>query len=286
MTLKLCRRIFAGDDAGDDVTERTPEYEALLKGVIAQHKGKKEALLKHVIRSRREVVQHARAYQYLIHAMVIENEPLTEDPIKKFHSILCKGVDITHEDGNETPSTAYAGRYRQIHVSAGNTMFTSPKFAPSEMAKFVADFSDEVQQVQTDQCLDPSALAAKYCLLFVQIHPFQDDNGRTCRMILNAILCKYAGIIVPMGEHDEERAEYLGIRQRASAEMEGAGEFATFVLQRATTRLRALKQKFAGRAAKSGKFGASSSTPSVSGTMVDQKGEVAAGCGMSMVERR
>jgi len=174
------------------------------------------------------------------------------------HSILCKGsVDITHEDGNETPSAAYAGQYRQVPVSAGNTMFTSSKFVAREMAIFVAAFNDEVQQAEKDQCLNPFALAAKYCLLFVQIHPIQDGNGRTCRMILNAILCKYAGIIVPIGEHDEERAEYLGIKQRASAEMEGAGELATFVLQRATTRLRALKQKLAGRTAKLESPGAS-----------------------------
>lgn len=261
MTIDLCRRVFAGDDVGEEVGERTPECEALLRGVIAQQKHKKERVHKHVIRSRREVIQHARSFQYLIHAMVVENEPLTEDLIKKVHSILCKGVDITHDDGNETPSAAYAGRYRQVPVCAGNTMFTSPKFVAREMTKLMTDFNDEIQQAEQNRCLDPFALAAKYCLLFVQIHPFQDGNGRTCRMILNAILCKYAGIVVPTGEHDEERAEYLGIKQRASAEMEGAGELATFVLQRATTRLRALKQKLAGRTAKSGNAGASSSGP-------------------------
>ena len=90
-------------------------------------------------------------------------------------------------------------------------------------------------------------------------------------MILNTILCKYAGIIVPIGDHDEERAEYLGIKQRASAEMEGAGEFATFVLQRATTRLRALKQKLARRNAKSEKRGAISDTTAASGMPVESK---------------
>ncbi|MCJ1367425.1 hypothetical protein MMC16_006558 [Acarospora aff. strigata] len=250
VTINLCRRIFAGEDVGEEFAERTPEYEALLKGVIAQQRGKREQVHKHVIRSRREVVQHARAFQYLVYVMVVENDPLSEDLIKKVHSILCKDVNITHEDGHETPFAIYAGRYRQIPVSAGNTMFTSPKFVPREMAEFIATFNKEVQEAEKNQCLDPFALAAKYCLSFVQIHPFQDGNGRTCRMILNAILCKYAGIIVSIGEHDEERAEYLEIKQRASAEMEGAGELATFVLQRATTRLRALKQKLSGRANK------------------------------------
>ncbi len=32
-------------------------------------------------------------------------------------------------------------------------------------------------------------------------------------MILNAILCRYAGIIVPIGEQGEERDEYMGIKK-------------------------------------------------------------------------
>ncbi|MBV5323390.1 Fic family protein, partial [bacterium] len=96
--------------------------------------------------------------------------------------------------------------------------------------------------------IDPFSLAAKYSMEFVQIHPFRDGNGRMCRIILNAILCRYAGIIVPIGEHDEERDEYLGIKRRASQEMEGHGEYASYVLKRSLTRLRALKKKMAGKA--------------------------------------
>lgn len=150
LTINLCRRIFAGDDIGDEVPERTLEYEALREGVIDQQRSKKEKTHKHIIRSRREVIQHARAFQYLIYAMVVENEPLTEDLIKKVHSILCEGVDITHEDGDDTPSAAYAGRYRQVPVSAGNTMFTNPRFVPREMAQLMADFNKESQQAEKD----------------------------------------------------------------------------------------------------------------------------------------
>jgi hypothetical protein len=42
----------------------------------------------------------------------------------------------------------------------------------------------------------------------------------------------------------------LGIKIRASDTMEGAGELATFVLKKASTRLRTLKQKLAGKASK------------------------------------
>lgn len=59
-----------------------------------------------------------------------------------------------------------------------------------------------------------------YSLWFVNIHPFADWNGRTCRLILNAVLAKYAGIIVPLGEKDEEHDVYLEVADRESASQE------------------------------------------------------------------
>lgn len=41
----------------------------------------------------------------------------------------------------------------------------------------------------------------------------------------------------------------MGIKKRASQEMEGHGEYATFVLQKGVTQLRRIKQKLAGKKA-------------------------------------
>ncbi|MCJ1448112.1 MAG: hypothetical protein MMC23_008625 [Stictis urceolatum] len=172
------------------------EYRAKLDNLVAT--GSKDRSREHAIRGRREVVQHAEAFQYLIDAIVTQNEPMTEGLIKK------------------TSPAAYTRRYRSTPVSAGNTMFTSPAFVSREMEKFVKDLNRDIDDAGKSGLLDPFALAAKYCLQFVQIHPFQDGNGRVCRLILNTILCKYAEIMVPIGEHDEDRQAYLGIKRRAS----------------------------------------------------------------------
>lgn len=76
-------------------------------------------------------------------------------------------------------------------------------------------------------------LAAKYCDRFVNIHPFKDANGRMCRLILNEILIKYAGIVVPLGEKNEDRAEYLQIAQESSKVGGHAGQLGTLVLANA-----------------------------------------------------
>lgn len=62
-------------------------------------------------------------------------------------------------------------------------------------------------------------------------------------MILNAILCRYLGVIVPIGEDEDERKEYMAIKVRASQECEGHGAYANFVLKRAVRKVRTLKKK-------------------------------------------
>lgn len=67
---------------------------------------------------------------------------------------------------------------------------------------------EELAAAEEKMSIDPFSIAAKYSLEFVQIHPFWDGNGRICRMILNAVLCRYGGIIVPTGEHVGEGEVY------------------------------------------------------------------------------
>ncbi|KAH7188203.1 Filamentation induced protein by cAMP/death on curing [Fusarium flagelliforme] len=195
------------------------------------------------IRGHREVVQHMRAYQHILHHFAILGEDMTEDLIKNTHAILCKGVPIIEVP--EVPSEKYAGIYRTCCVGAGNTMFVTPQYVPTKMTEMCANLKRELEEGH--QHLDPVSLASKYSLRFVEIHPFQDGNGRMCRMILNAILLRYVGIVVPIGETGEDRVEYLNIKKRASRDMEGHGEYATFVLKKGARSVQKLKQKIHGK---------------------------------------
>lgn len=80
----------------------------------------------------------------------------------------------------------------------------------------VADYNLSIRRAKTEGFLDPFALAAEFAHRFVNIHPFVDGNGRVCRMLMNAILFCYAGVVVPLGEREEGREKYFGVVVRAS----------------------------------------------------------------------
>ncbi|KAE8381494.1 fido domain-containing protein [Aspergillus bertholletiae] len=238
-TIKICEKIFCGEYVDPEhITEREGDYE---KKLISAIRSKTKA--SHIIRSRREVIQHALALNFLITEMVIKDKPLSEDLILRTHRILTESINTA----GGIPWEEYSGRYRKVHVHAGNTNFVSPKYVPEKIRELIDNFESDVQKIETSHILDPFTLAAKYCNDFVMIHPFADGNGRMCRLIMNTILLKYAGIVVCLGEHDESRQQYLDIQRRAGEHMEGSGELAALILKKSIARYRTLKQKISGK---------------------------------------
>ncbi|KAI8295062.1 Fic/DOC family protein [Colletotrichum sp. SAR 10_98] len=252
ITVHLCRKIFAGEEVGD-IPERTEEYENQLLELQRKQGNNATMPAQYILRGRLEIIQHARAFQHIIHHFVVLQEDLTEDLIKETHKILTRGIPIIEKGFKDVQPEEYGGIYRKVPVGAGSTMFTVPQHIPAKMKQMCANLKAELENAQNQNSIDPFSVASKYSMEFVQIHPFQDGNGRTCRMILNAILCRYAGIVVPIGEQGEERTEYINIKKRASENMDGHGEYAFFVLQRALTRLREMKKKLSGKAKGKGK---------------------------------
>ncbi|PVH71714.1 hypothetical protein DL98DRAFT_563821 [Cadophora sp. DSE1049] len=200
----------------------------------------------YVIRSRAEIIQHALALQYIMQKVAFDDLPLSEDIICESHKILTKGIDAMN--GPEVVSSnSYGGVYRTVPVMAGATCFVTPAKVAGCMKDFISEYNKDVRRYEDEGLMDPFWLAAKLCDRFVNIHPFLDGNGRMCRLVLNAVLLKYTGIIVSIGEHDGERKEYCDIAVRASATMEGPGELAVLVLKKATQRFKTLKQKYSSK---------------------------------------
>jgi Fic family protein len=233
-TVRLCMLVFKGEALGE-YEERSEEYQERLEKFLARGTEAGDAVK--ITRTRREVVQHALAFQYMVEAFVQRDEPLTEELILRTHAIMCDKI----ESASGHSSEKYAGMYRQKDAFAGTTRFTKPSDIRGAMASLIKSLNDDIAEAEKTQSLDPFMMAAKYCDRFVNVHPFADGNGRVCRLILNSILLKYGGIVLPIGEHDTNRDRYLQIAMRSGQAGGYPGELGTMVLEGAVRTLRRLK---------------------------------------------
>lgn len=120
------------------------------------------------------------------------NQPLTQELIKQFHYELKSGVFEDRANG-------YAiGDYKKRPNMIGINKTVLPAEVPLEMEKLLSWYN--AQNITLNALAE---LHARYEI----IHPFQDGNGRTGRMILfRECLCHK---IAPFIIEDANRPEYL-----------------------------------------------------------------------------
>ena len=195
----------------------------------------------HIVRSMREVVQHAAAFYHIVTSFVTNDMMISEELIKETHQILVNGIGSG--SAGFLSNKEHGGSYRTEDVFVGAMALPKANTIPAAMRSMVRKLEKDLDAAVKLGRLDPFALAAEYCDRFVNIHPFRDGNGRMCRLVLNAILIKYAGIVANVGEHDQSRDEYLDIA-RESTEVGGhAGALGSLVLTEAKNTLRRMKAK-------------------------------------------
>ncbi|KAJ5736050.1 uncharacterized protein N7483_001175 [Penicillium malachiteum] len=208
ITWNLCMMIFRGENVSEDIQERDEEYQKIK---AERMKAKLSTSSSAILRSRREIVQHAKAAAYIITQLCLHDQDLSEELILETHRILTYKVDA-----ETAPWTEYSGVYRSVDVSAGFNTFTAPTALPIKMKEMIRQLDSDMSEAIKSGSIDPISLAAKYTHIFVNIHPFLDGNGRMCRLILNSMLLKFGSFIVCLGELGPERSLYLEVASSAS----------------------------------------------------------------------
>ena len=115
----------------------------------------------------------------------------TQTEIKAIHNILFNGT---------MPSKA--GKYRTEGVWAGekNRAYPDPDAVPDKMADLVHYLE------RNEGILHPVQLAAEAHFRLTSIHPFQEGNGRTARLLMNLLLLRAGYPIVVI--HKDMREAY------------------------------------------------------------------------------
>ena len=145
-----------------------------------------------------EALDHYDAMLY-IRELGGQSARLTEGDIRSLHSLVMR---------RSRPDLAgrYADLSRYVRTETGRHLFPSPAEIPSLMGDLAAWLSDAPATAET-------AFTAHRRL--VDIHPFNDGNGRTARLLMNLILIR--GGYPPVAVRPEDRLAYINALQQAQA---------------------------------------------------------------------
>lgn len=155
------------------------------------------------IRDCYEATGHAKAYDYMLRLARSNALSITEDVILRLHFLFYSGIDAEH-----------AGVYRTDQVFITGTTYVPPaaEDVPELMRSFVEDLHRKASR------LHPVEFAAFAHRRLVDIHPFQDGNGRTARLLMNLILISQGYCVVsipPILRHDYMVALQQAQRERS-----------------------------------------------------------------------
>lgn len=158
------------------------------------------------IRDCYEATGHAKAYDFMLDQARSQKFVLTEEIILRLHHLFYSGVDADR-----------AGAYRTGQVFITGTEYVPPaaEEIPGLMREFVAELNEK------RNVLHPIHFAAYAHRRLVDIHPFQDGNGRTARLLMNLILVNKGYCIVsipPILRHDYITALQQAQRSKAPSD--------------------------------------------------------------------
>lgn len=146
-----------------------------------------------------EAIDHFDAIRY-VRELARRGTRLTEMDVRVLHGLVVKRSD-----------PAIAGRYadqgRFVLTETGRHAFPSPVEVPALMGDFAVWLSAE---------LDTPATAFTAHRRLVTIHPFNDGNGRTARLLMNLVLLR--GGYPPISVRPEDRLAYIIALQQSGPE--------------------------------------------------------------------
>ncbi len=134
-----------------------------------------------------EAINHKKALE-LVFDNIKNNEPFDERFIKKINETINK--DIKETQGYRTV---------QVFIRGSEHIPPAPEKIPNLMNYFVYNYNNDEQDIFTK--------IARYHIEFEKIHPFEDGNGRTGRLLMNYELIK--NDIPPVVITKEDRVKYF-----------------------------------------------------------------------------
>lgn len=142
--------------------------------------------------------------------------PFTENHIRQLHQVLLRysEKDAWHRGNYKTNPNSVAA-FDDAGAQIGIVFQTA---SPFETPRLMADLVTWVNQARETARLHPLLIIALCVIVFLEIHPFQDGNGRLSRVLTTLLLLQAGYDYVPYSSlesvvEQSREAYYLALRQ-------------------------------------------------------------------------
>ncbi|MDP1653197.1 MAG: Fic family protein [Rhodocyclaceae bacterium] len=145
--------------------------------------------------------------------------PVSENHIKQLHQILLRysEKDVWHRGNYKTNSNSVAA-FDETGTQIGIVFQTA---TPFDTPRLMTELMTWVQGARGAGRLHPLLIIALCVVVFLEIHPFQDGNGRLSRVLTTLLLLQFGYGYVPYSSlesviEQNKEAYYLALRQTQS----------------------------------------------------------------------
>jgi Fic family protein len=165
-----------------------------------------------------EVTGHNEAVEWILD-LVKGDFSLSEHFIRQLHQLLLREtyyVDAITTEGKPTRKKVEVGKYKtepnHVLTKTGEIFrFATPEETPFLMSELIQWYEEQFKRDN----VNPIFLASEFHYKFIQIHPFDDGNGRVIRLLMNFILMKFG--YPPAVIKTQDKANYYAALQQADS---------------------------------------------------------------------
>ncbi len=174
---------------------------------------------------------------------------LTENHIQQLHRdlLIYSEKDERHRGSYKTAPNSVAA-FDENHIQVGIVFETA---TPFDTPRLMTELVTWIQEEQRNAHLHPLLLIGLWVVVFLEIHPFQDGNGRLSRVLTTLMLLQAGYAYVPYASlesviEQNKEAYYLALRQTQGtirAEAPNWQPWLLFFLRSLAEQVRRLNQK-------------------------------------------
>jgi Fic family protein len=178
--------------------------------------------------------QEVRGYYELLDNVftAYPSTPFSESTIKFFHKELLK-----HAEKDARHRGEYKKKENKVEMidgagqSIGTLFDTTPAYlTPKEMQELV----DWTNRALLEKKIHPLLVIGNFIVEFLNIHPFEDGNGRLSRILTNLLLLQHGYVYMPYVSHeklveDNKPEYYLALRKSQKSFQTGHESIESFV---------------------------------------------------------